>query len=106
MTSPDIVTRAEQACAQLAQDGQPVTFTAVAALAQISRATLYRDTALRALVDEHRRRAAQANTLTGLASDIAALHAALAAVAATKNNSASSPARNAVPQPVSKLQRH
>src|ERR1035438_8434873 len=57
MTSPDIVTRAEQACAQLAQDGQPVTFTAVAALAQISRATLYRDTALRALVAEHRRRA-------------------------------------------------
>jgi hypothetical protein len=82
MTSPDTLTRAEQACAQLAQDGQPVTFTAVAALAQISRATLYRDTAIRALVDEHRRRTAQANTLTGLASDIAALHAALDAVAA------------------------
>jgi predicted DNA-binding transcriptional regulator YafY len=81
MTSPDTLTRAEQACSQLAEDGQPVTFTAVAALTQISRATLYRDLALRALVDEHRHRSAEANTLTGLAADISALRAALEAVA-------------------------
>jgi hypothetical protein len=81
MTSPDTISRAEQACSQLTEGGHPVTFTAVAALAQISRATLYRDPALRALVDEHRRRPAKANTLTGLASDIAALHTALDAIA-------------------------
>ena len=81
MTSPDTITRAEQACSQLAEDGHPVTFTAVAALAQISRATLYRDPALRALVDEHRHRSAEANTLTGLAADISALRTALEAIA-------------------------
>ena len=81
MTSPDILSRTEQACTQLAQDGQPVTFTAIAALTQISRATLYRNPALRALVDEHRRRSAEANTLTGLAADIAALRTAVDAVA-------------------------
>lgn len=82
MTSPGNVTRTEQACSQLAQDGLPVTFTAVAARAQISRATLYRDPALRAIVDEHRHRAAEANTLTGLTSDIAALRTAIEAIAA------------------------
>ena len=81
MTSPDTITRAEHACSQLAEDGQPVTFTAVAALAHISRTTLYRDPALRALVDEHRRRSAEANTLTGLAADISALRTALEAIA-------------------------
>ena len=81
MNSPDAITRAEQACSKLAADGQPVTFTAVAALAQISRATLYRDPALRALVDEHRHHAADANSLTGLAADITALRTALEAVA-------------------------
>ena len=81
MTSPDTITRAEQACSQLAEDGHPVTFTAVAALAQISRATLYRDPALRALVNEHRHRSAEANTLTGLAADISALRTALETIA-------------------------
>lgn len=81
MTSPDTITRAEQACSQLTEDGQPVTFTAVAALAQISRATLYRNLALRALVEDYRHRSAEANTLTGLAADINALRTALEAVA-------------------------
>jgi hypothetical protein len=81
MTSPGTITRAEQACSQLTQDGQPVTFTAVAALAQISRATLYRDLALRALVEDYRHHAAEANTLTGLAADITALRTALEAIA-------------------------
>jgi hypothetical protein len=81
MTSPDTTTRAEQACSQLETNGHPVTFTAVAALAHISRATLYRDPALRALVDEHRHRSAEANTLTGLAADISALRTALEAIA-------------------------
>ena len=82
MTSTGPVTRTEQACAQLTRHAQPVTFTAVAALAGLSRTTLYRNPALRAIVDEHRHRAARAGTLTGLASDIAALRTALEAIAA------------------------
>jgi hypothetical protein len=82
MTSPDRATRAEQACTELAASGQPVTFTAVAARAGIGRATLYRDPALRALIDGHRHDTASAGTLTGLAHDIAALRTAIEAVAA------------------------
>jgi predicted DNA-binding transcriptional regulator YafY len=51
MSRPEIVARAEQACAQLAGSGQPVSFAAVAARTGTSRATLYRDPALRALVE-------------------------------------------------------
>jgi hypothetical protein len=82
MTSPDRAARTEQACAELVNAGQPVTFTAVAARAGIGRATLYRDPALRALVDGHRRDAAGAGTLTGLTDDITALRTAIEAVAA------------------------
>lgn len=82
MTSPDRTARAEQACAELAASGQPVTFTAVAARAGVGRATLYRDPALRALIDSHRHDAASAGTLTGLADDITALRIAIEAVAA------------------------
>jgi hypothetical protein len=78
----DLVTRVEQACAELAASGQPVTFTAVAGHAGTGRAALYRNTAARAVIEEQRRHAANATTLTGLATDIAALRAALEAVAA------------------------
>jgi len=82
MTSPDRTARTEQACAELAAGGQPVTFTAVASRSGIGRATLYRDPALRALIDGHRHDAASAGTLTGLARDIAGLRTAIEAVAA------------------------
>jgi hypothetical protein len=82
MSSPELAARAEQACTELARSGQPVTFTAVAARASIGRATLYRDPALRAVVEDHRHRAASATTLTGLAADIDALRTAIEAVAA------------------------
>src|ERR1019366_1081420 len=72
---PALVARAEQACTQLAASGQPVTFTAVATRAGIGRATLYRDPGLRAVIEEHRHRAASASTLTGLAAAIAAVAA-------------------------------
>lgn len=62
MTSPERTARAEQACAELAAAGQPVTFTAVAGRAGIGRATLYRHPALRALIDSHRRDVAGAGT--------------------------------------------
>lgn len=77
----DAVTRVEQACADLIAQEQPVTFTEVAARAGLGRTTLYRNATLRALVGEHRHRAAQAGTLTGLAEDVAALRTALEAIA-------------------------
>lgn len=80
MTEPPLV-RVERACAQLLHAGQQVTFTAVADLAGVGRATLYRDDDLRAVIDEHRTRQADARTLTGLAHEIAHLRTALEAVA-------------------------
>jgi hypothetical protein len=81
MTSTDPVARVEQACTGLLADQQPVTFTQVAARSGLGRTTLYRNPTLRALTDEHRQRSTGAGTLTGLASDIAALRTALEAVA-------------------------
>ena len=77
----DYVIRVEQACAQLATDGTPITVDAVAALAGIGRATLYRRPELRALIEEHRQHARDALTLTGLAVQIDQLRDALEAVA-------------------------
>ena len=80
MTEPAL-TRVERACAQLLQAHQQVTFTAVAGLAKVGRATLYRDPQLRAVIDEHRTRQADARTLTCLANEIAHLRTAVEAVA-------------------------
>ena len=66
MNRPGSLSRAGQACAELAASGQPVTFTAVAERAGIGRATLHSDPALRAIIEDHRRRAANTNTITGL----------------------------------------
>jgi hypothetical protein len=75
------VIRVEEACARLAADGKPITADAVAALAGIGRATLYRRPELRALIEEHRQRARDALTLTGLAVQIDQLRDSLEAVA-------------------------
>ncbi len=81
MTNTDPVASVEQACAELLADQQPVTFTQVAARSGLGRTTLYRNPTLRALIEEHRQHASNAGTLTGLATDIAALRTALEAVA-------------------------
>jgi hypothetical protein len=81
MTNPDALTRVERACADLTKAGQPVTFTAVADATGLSRATLYRNPTLRAIITEHRTHAAQAGTLGGLGSEIAHLRTALEAIA-------------------------
>jgi len=73
--------RVEHACAELLQTQQKITFTAVAALAGVGRASLYRDLQLRAVVDEHRAQQGEARTLTGLAHEITHLRIALEAVA-------------------------
>ncbi len=62
--SESALIRVERVCTELATSGHPITFTAVAEQAQISRATLYRDQQLRAIVDEHRTRQTDARTLT------------------------------------------
>ena len=53
----DYVLRVENACAELATDGTPITFDAVAARAGIGRATLYRRPDLRAVIEDHRQQA-------------------------------------------------
>jgi hypothetical protein len=59
--------RVEQACTDLLDIGEQVTFTAIAARTGLRRATLYRDQRLRAVVDEHRTRQTEARTLETLA---------------------------------------
>ena len=81
MTSANILNRVERACAQLRQDGQPVTFTAVATATGVGRTTLYRNPDLRAVVDQHRHQAATSGTLTGLSDEIATLRIAVEAIA-------------------------
>jgi hypothetical protein len=81
MTTANTLGRVERACAELRHDGQPVTFTAVAAHTGLGRTTLYRNPALRAAIEEHRHRCATGGTLTGLTDEIATLRAALDAIA-------------------------
>jgi hypothetical protein len=73
--------RVEQACRELAASSAPITFPAVADLAGIGRATLYRRPELRAVVEEHRQHTREALTLTGLAIQLDQLRAGLEAVA-------------------------
>lgn len=80
MTSQRI-RQVEQACAELAAHGEPVTFTTIARSTGIPRVSLYRNPPLRAVIDEHRARSAQATTLTGLAAQLASQQLALHALA-------------------------
>ena len=79
--SVDHLARVERACVELADTGAAVTFTAVAARSGVGRATLYRHPTLRALIEEHRTRAREAHTLSGLVSEIARLRMSVEAVA-------------------------
>ncbi len=81
MTSTSTLNRVERACAQLHHDGQPVTFTAIAAHTGLGRTTLYRNPALRAVIEQHRSRTATNGTLTALTDEIATLRTALDALA-------------------------
>jgi hypothetical protein len=80
-TSTSTLGRIDRACAQLRHDGNAVTFTAVAASTGLSRTTLYRNLDLRAVIDDHRHRAAASGTLTGITDELATLRAALDAIA-------------------------
>jgi hypothetical protein len=76
----DALQRVEAACAELVENDETITFAAVARRAGLGRATLYRRTELRAVVDEHRARAHEAHTLSGLATEIRQLRSALETV--------------------------
>jgi hypothetical protein len=80
--SSDPVARVEAVCAELAEAGAPVTFTAVAARAGLAKATLYRRSELRAIVEERRVNSREAHTLSGLLVEIDHLRQGLEAVAA------------------------
>jgi len=81
MTSPETLARVERACAEHVRDAEPVSFTNVAARAQVSRTTLYRDDNLRAVVDEHRRRNNDPRSLTGIVAEVGHLRTAVEALA-------------------------
>ena len=81
MTAPETLAKVEQTCADLLQDGESVTFTTVAAAARISRTTLYRDPALRMVVEEHRTHSHDPRTMSGLSSEIGHLRTAVEALA-------------------------
>ncbi len=71
----------ERACLDLAAADEPITFVTVSARAGVPRVTLYRNPTLRALVEEHRARAREATTLSGLAAGLANQGLALEALA-------------------------
>jgi nitroimidazol reductase NimA-like FMN-containing flavoprotein (pyridoxamine 5'-phosphate oxidase superfamily) len=77
----DRIHRVEQACLDLVTTDQPLTFDQVAARTGLSRATLYRNPELRAVIEEHRHRDREAHTLTGLATEINHLRTAVEALA-------------------------
>jgi hypothetical protein len=63
--------------------GKQVTFDDVAARTGLGRATLYRNSDLRRIIEEHRARGKEAHTLSGLTTEIAHLGIALDAIATT-----------------------
>jgi hypothetical protein len=73
----------EDACAAIILDGNQVTFDDVAARTGLGRATLYRNTDLRRIIEEHRTRGKEAHTLSGLTTEITHLRIAMNALAAT-----------------------
>jgi hypothetical protein len=74
--------RVRAACEQLLTNGNDVTFAAVAATSQISRATCYRDRELRSIIDTYRARHGEHLTLTTLADRFDNLTQTLEALAA------------------------
>lgn len=81
MTTPETLASVEKACAELVYEQAPVTFTVVATRTGVSRATLYRDSSLRAVVEEHRQRSHDPRSLSGLSAEVHHLRTAVEALA-------------------------
>ncbi len=79
MSSSHTLNTVERACADLVRDGRPVTFTAIATTTGLSRSTLYRNPALRALVEAHKQQTD--GSMTAITDEIATLRAAVTALA-------------------------
>lgn len=75
MNNTHTLNAVERACTDLARDGRPVTFTAIATATGLSRSTLYRNTALRALVEHHQH--PSDGPLTAITDEIATLRTAV-----------------------------
>lgn len=72
----------ERACADLARNGHPITITAVAEHAGISRSTIYRNPTLRAII-EHHQQAAPDGSITAITDELATLRQAVQTLADT-----------------------
>jgi Family of unknown function (DUF6262) len=75
MTTSDTLNQVERACIELARDTGTVTFTAVAAATGLSRSTLYRNPALRTIIEHHQH--VDDGPLTAITDEIATLRAAV-----------------------------
>jgi hypothetical protein len=83
MTPPQRRQQVEDACAAIIFAGKHITFDDIAARTGLGRATLYRNSDLRKIIEEHRARGKEAHTLSGLTTEIAHLRIALDAIATT-----------------------
>lgn len=81
MTTHHRLHAVENACANLRQQGSPITFTAISTITGISRSTLYRNTTLRAIIDEHRR--TSDSPMVAITDELATLRAAVTSLADT-----------------------
>jgi hypothetical protein len=72
----------ERACVDLARDGHPITFVGIAQRTGTARSTLYRNPALRTVIEEHRR-AAPDGTITTITDELATLRATVQTLANT-----------------------
>ncbi|TVR28424.1 MAG: hypothetical protein EA387_00320 [Nitriliruptor sp.] len=79
--SDDYLSRVETACAHLTEDGETVTFPAVAKRTGIGRATLYRRPELRAIIEDARARGREAHTLSNVTTELHHLRVSLEAIA-------------------------
>ncbi|MGI8393190.1 DUF6262 family protein [Leucobacter sp. W1038] len=81
MTSPTL-NQIERACIDLARDGHPITVTAVADRAGISRSTIYRNTELRTII-EHQQRTAPDGSITAITDELTTLRQTVQTLADT-----------------------
>jgi hypothetical protein len=79
--------KVEEACTALRSQRKSITFTAIADATEISRTTLYRNPAIRAVIEEHHaQNIDDPRTITGLTSEIDHLRTAVQALAARNRN--------------------
>ncbi|CAG4933596.1 DUF6262 family protein [Acidithrix sp. C25] len=81
MTSPEVISKVEQACRELVDEGKVVSFVEVARRIGITRNRLYRNEELRATVTEYRNISRDVHTFLGLSAEISHLRTAVEVLA-------------------------